>query len=98
MARRPSPSKYQPLGAYLAELDTDEVTLTLAEIEASIGQVLPDSARGRVWWANTLDRPSARAWLTAGWLVATTELRTGAETVTFARHPAGPDQQPFGAH
>ncbi len=80
--------KYEPLRAYLAGLDADRVTLTLTEIEQIIGEALPSSARTRAWWINTPGRIAARPWLTVGWLVVATDLRTAAATVTFARRPA----------
>ncbi len=97
MPPRRTPQKYQPLTAYLADLPTDRVTLTLAAIEQIIGAPLPRSAQARHWWANTSSWSWSRAWLTAGWSVAIADMRHGVETVTFARQPAGTDHQPFGS-
>ena len=44
MPPRPGPRKYDPLTAYLADLPTDEATLTFAEIEQLVGAPLPPSA------------------------------------------------------
>jgi DNA-binding XRE family transcriptional regulator len=63
-------TKYYALHEYLRPLPQSEpTTLTFAEIEAIIGDVLPPSARvSRAWWANSTT-PQGRAWLDADWLV-----------------------------
>jgi hypothetical protein len=61
-------SKYYPL--YLQGCDQEAVTLTVAEIEALVGDSLPDSARKkRNWWSNR-DSPKALqagAWVSGGY-------------------------------
>ncbi len=81
------PSRYQPLGNYLAGQPPERVTvtLTLDEVAALIGQRLPPSAQTSMWWANTLSRNHARVWLVAGWRVRLLVLRTNTPTVTFVR-------------
>ena len=79
--------KYEPLGRYLERETRDEVKLTFAEIEATIGASLPRSARTyQAWWANEVNpRPHVHkvAWLRVGWHTAKLDL--AAETVEFRR-------------
>ena len=85
------PTRYQPLGDYLAALspETTTLTLTLLEIEALLGAPLPASARGRQWWVNQWSESSqARVWRRAGWRVAGHALRAVPPAVTFERLPA----------
>jgi DNA-binding transcriptional regulator YiaG len=79
-------SKYQPLLEYLQRSDQREVTLTLAEIEALMGQPLPDSARTRkAWWSNRKQGGlQARAWMDADYLAEADLL---AEQITFRKPP-----------
>ena len=64
---------YDPLRDYLMGCDSDEVTLTFAQIEAILGRTLPASAsKYDAWWANLDDSPStghshARSWDAAGY-------------------------------
>ena len=99
MARR-NPSKYEPLGAYLAAQPTevDVVALTFPAIEALIGSPLPRSAWVASFWANarrTRRVPmQVRAWQDAGWRTA--GLRRGLRpwTVTFVRADMTPSSPP----
>ncbi|HAA33623.1 MAG TPA: transcriptional regulator, partial [Cyanobacteria bacterium UBA8553] len=44
---------YQPLLEFLRESNQDEVSLTFAEIEALMNDIIPNSARSkRAWWSN----------------------------------------------
>ena len=81
------PSRYQPIGNYLAGQppETVTVTLTLSDVERVLGQPLPQGARARTWWANSWGTTRARVWLMAGWRVDTVALRVGTPTVTFVR-------------
>ena len=46
-----SESKYIPLAAFFKQSTTQEITLTYVEIEAIIGQVLPNAAYlSSSWW------------------------------------------------
>jgi DNA-binding transcriptional regulator YiaG len=78
-------SKYQPLLDYLRQKGDRQVTLTFAEIEAMMGEKLPESAREkRAWWSNrSKGALQARAWMDAGFLVA--DLDFDASTVTFRK-------------
>jgi hypothetical protein len=79
-----SPSKYQPLADWLAAYTGDSVTLTLAQVEAILGQPLPVLARiERAWWASTRNR-YVLTWRTLGW-EATLDRRL--RTVRFVRNP-----------
>jgi hypothetical protein len=86
MPRPIGPRKYLPLIRYLAALTSDEVRLTLREIEAIIGAPLPAAARRSSFWAN---RPPGlyrvRPWVAAGWRVVRTELHARPPAVHFAR-------------
>jgi DNA-binding transcriptional regulator YiaG len=64
-------SKYQPLLEFLRGNNQSEVTLTFAEIEAIIGDNLPDSAKSkRAWWSNrSKGGLQASAWMEAGYRV-----------------------------
>lgn len=69
------PYKYQGLESYLNSSPStiNEITLSFPQIETIIGDSLPSSALNyREWWANQLDttnRPQARAWVRAGFMV-----------------------------
>lgn len=78
------PREYRPLYTYLEHRHASVVVLTLEQIEALIGFVLPAPARTeREWWSNIVDtqRPSA-AWTGAG---RTAAPNLGAGTITFER-------------
>lgn len=93
MSPRNAPRKYDPLTAYLAGLDTDELTLTFAEIEQIIGAALPSSAWQSVFWVNSPKGTfTVRPWRRAGWRVAGVRLAGPSPTVTFVRLP--PDSTP----
>ena len=83
--------KYEPLADYLAALAAEEMTLTLAEIEAIIGAPLPPSARDPTFWSNSREGLfRVRPWLRASWRVARTDLRGEPPAVTFARRLTDP--------
>jgi hypothetical protein len=69
------PYKYQGLENYLNSSPStiNEVTLSFEQIETIIGDSLSSSALNyREWWANqsdTTNRPQARAWVSAGFMV-----------------------------
>ncbi len=81
-------SKYQPLLEYLRRSDRPQVVLTFAEIEAILGEPLPDSARSkRGWWSNRKRGGlQASAWLDADYTVQELDLAT--EQVTFNKPPS----------
>ena len=65
-----SGGKYQPLFDYLRQAPSDEVKLTLAEIESLLGKPLPPSAKTRRdWWGNRRGALQASAWMAAGYHV-----------------------------
>ena len=78
-------SKYHPLFAYLRQCGRDEVTLTLAEIEALLGDPLPASAFTQpAWWSNrSRGATQATAWMGAGYHAERVELALG--RVTFRK-------------
>ncbi|MFP4413957.1 helix-turn-helix domain-containing protein [Coleofasciculus sp.] len=80
-------SKYQPLLEFLRDSNQDEVTLSFAEIEALINNILPDSARTkRAWWSNrSKGALQASAWMEAGYRAEDIDLEQ--ERVTFRKPP-----------
>ena len=76
-------SKYHPLFDHIRRQRTDEITLTLSEIEQLLGGRLPSSARTqRAWWSNrSRGAVQATAWMGAGYHVKAFDLET--EQVTF---------------
>lgn len=64
-------SKYQPLLEFLRGCDQNEITLSFAEIETLINDVLPNSAKSnRAWWSNRKQGAlQASAWIEAGYRV-----------------------------
>lgn len=70
--------KYQPLGKHLAGVGTKFCTLTFGEVERIIGSELPDSAwTYRPWWANDQYHVQSKAWMDAGWRVASVDQQQG---------------------
>ncbi len=84
----PISSKYAPLAVYLAALpaETTTVTLTLTEIEAILGDDLPERAGTGAFWVGGRSRPHT-VWLAAGWRVARVAMRVAAPTIAFTRMP-----------
>jgi hypothetical protein len=63
----------------LRDEPSDELVLSLADLEALIGDPLPESVRRRRWWSNRaepLGHPQAASWMATGWR-AYPELRQG---------------------
>src|SRR5882757_7476799 len=61
-------SKYDALGAFLKNQQSDRVPMSFAEIERVTGARLPPSAaKHRPWWSNNPDNSvMTRVWLDAG--------------------------------
>jgi hypothetical protein len=81
-------SKYQSLTDFLAKQLSDEITLTLDNLEDAdvVGITLPVSAKTyRQWWENQSsdEARQCRSWLDAGWEVKDVNLTAG--HVTFRR-------------
>ncbi|MUH00234.1 helix-turn-helix domain-containing protein [Scytonema sp. UIC 10036] len=87
-------SKYQPLFEYLHSSDRTEVTLSFAEIEALMGDSLPETARTqRRWWGNrSKGALQASAWMNAGYIVGEIDLEQ--ERITFRKPASGYKVQP----
>ncbi len=81
---RPS-NKYFLLFEYLRLHKQHEVILSIAEIEALVGQTLPPSAwNKRAWWSNRSGGASqAKAWMEAGYHVEKLDL--GTAQITFRK-------------
>lgn len=72
--------KYEPLEKYLRNLPVlqEEVTLSFDLIEKVLDDQLPPSAHEqRAWWGNQQQgtHVEAIAWMDAGWLVDTVDLK-----------------------
>ncbi|MEH1831895.1 MAG: helix-turn-helix transcriptional regulator [Nostoc sp.] len=80
-------SKYQPLLEFLRGNDQNEITLSFAEIETLINDVLPESARNKqAWWSNRKQRSSqAYAWMEAGYRIEKVDFDQ--QQVTFRKPP-----------
>lgn len=101
MTETPVANKYAPLCQYLQALspETQEDTLSFADIERLLGQLLPSSAlKYSPWWANQADvenRPQAKAWTSAGFKVDAFRLGEGG-WVRFKRASTAPIVQAAG--
>jgi DNA-binding XRE family transcriptional regulator len=78
-------SKYYSLELYLAQVESDEVTLAFSEIEAILQDSLPASAyKRRAWWSNRKQGAvQAEAWMAAGYHVQIVDLE--GQQVTFRK-------------
>lgn len=76
--------RYAPLRDFLVAASGDAVALSFKRVEELLGSPLPESARRhRSFWANSAKLSSARAWMEAGWEVASLDMR--GERVVFER-------------
>jgi hypothetical protein len=85
-------SKYDPLSRKLQSVVGERVRFSFAEIEATLGFRLPDSARRYApWWANTAgSHVQAGSWMSAGWRTCDVDVPQG--MVSFER--LGPNTDP----
>jgi len=87
-------TKYEPLELHLHGIPaaTTELTLTFRRVEELIGRSLPRSAfEYREWWSNqkdTANRPQARAWTNAGFIVEAVRQTASSGWVRFRRGAA----------
>ena len=81
--------KYAPLARYFAAQVGDRVVLSLGEIETILGVPLPKGASTSGWWAKGRGDTHGRAWLDAGWSVASVTVRATVPLVTFVRRLPG---------
>ncbi|MEL6381524.1 MAG: helix-turn-helix transcriptional regulator [Cyanobacteria bacterium J06626_18] len=81
-------SKYYPLYQHLIQCQQDNLTLSLAEIEALSTGKLPASAwTQRAWWSNrSKGALQAAAWIEAGYQTDAIDLEK--QTITFKRFEA----------
>lgn len=79
------PNKYEPLGGFLRKQSTSRVPMTFSEIEAVIGDRLPNSAyRHRPWWSNNPSNSvMTKVWLDAGF--QTEQVDMSAQKLVFKR-------------
>lgn len=82
-------SKYEPLEIFLQESRQEKVDLSFRQVEQIIGGRLPKSAyTHRAWWSNQKDlsnRPQARAWRSAGFIVADVRQTATDGAISFQR-------------
>jgi hypothetical protein len=82
-------SKYAPLEIHLRNSGEPVVSMTFQEVESVVGTPLPRSAfTYRAWWGNQMDvtnRPQARAWIRAGYLVEDVQQHSNRGSVRFRR-------------
>lgn len=84
-------AKYEPLEIYLQNKSglKQEVNLSFSDIETIIGAQLPPSAKKyREWWSNQKDisnRPQAKAWINAGYVVDSVQQKSTGGSVCFRR-------------
>ena len=87
--------EYKKLYAHLCGLEAEEWKTTFGEIEAIIGDKLPDFARKyKYWWLNKKlvnGRMEIALWVEAGW--KTTEVDVEAESLVFVKLK-GPEDVP----
>lgn len=77
-------AKYEALKDYLARQRGEQVVLSFTALQAILDAPLPSSAHRRSWWSNSwLASAQARAWLLAGWRVASVDTDRG--VVAFVR-------------
>lgn len=79
-------AKYDHLAELLRRTRGSELCMTFEQLAAVVPGGLPPSAyRYRAWWANEADgrHVHAKAWISAGWVVAHVDLAD--RTVTFGR-------------
>lgn len=79
-------AKYDRLAELLRRQHSSDLRMTFEQLAAVVPGGLPPSAyRYRAWWANETDgrHVHARAWISAGWLVADVDL--AGRVVTFGR-------------
>ncbi len=93
-------SKYEPLKSYLQSRHPREIRMSFAEIEAVIGDKLPEKSKAhRAWWSNNPSNSvMTKAWLAAGYRSALVDV--AGEKVTFvpSNHQSGfgeKEQAPF---
>lgn len=83
--------KYEALSDYLKARPAEMrlIDLSFGEVEKIIGAPLPQSAyTHREWWSNqsdTSNRPQARAWINAGFLVDAVQQARTTGRVCFRR-------------
>jgi DNA-binding transcriptional regulator YiaG len=81
-------SKYYPLYQRLSQCEDEVMTFTIDELEASIGDRFPTSARtNSSWWSNrSKGGHQAHAWIQAGYHTEAIDLAN--QTITFKKFQA----------
>src|ERR1700677_417308 len=81
--------KYQPLGDYLRQQDTEMVAMTFEDIERIVGSKLPGKSQlHRPWWSNNPNNNvMTKVWLDAGY--RTEQVDMAGRRLVFRRvHPS----------
>ncbi len=69
-------NKYEPLKLHLKQVGLQSIPMTFAEIEALVGESLPNSAfKHRPWWSNNPSNSViTKAWLEAGYKTSAVDM------------------------
>ena len=68
--------KYENLAKYLEGLEVERINMTFKEIEAILGEALPEAAKNRAWWANSASNNHAlNGWLNVGWETSNVKMK-----------------------
>lgn len=84
------PPQFHPLRDYLDVQHGEEVTLTFADMDALLGEPLPEAVWQRAWWTNNAKQAQAQAWLGTGWWVRWVRRSGSTAAVTFVRRSPEP--------
>jgi hypothetical protein len=89
-------SKYDALGDYLRNRNSDEVAMSFAEIEKVTGVRLPPSAFAhRPWWSNSgTNSVLTKVWLEAGYRSARVDMAGRRLVFQRTRQKTGVDEEP----
>ncbi|CAB4736234.1 unannotated protein [freshwater metagenome] len=79
-------NKYVKLTEWMSMPHAEPLRVTFAQLDALVGGLPPSALRDRNWWGNTLGNSQSAAWLKAGWLVQSVELRTAHATFVRGAH------------
>jgi hypothetical protein len=83
-------SKYDPLGHYLRQQNTELVPLKFEDIERIVGSRLPESKHYPAWWSNNAsNNVMTKVWLAAGY--RSEQVDIAGRRLVFRRvgHPKG---------
>lgn len=75
----PGRSKYDKLGDRLREVEADQITIPIDDIDGLVGGLPPSAFRHPAWWANEGkgSHVQARSWMNASWRVDGFDIKEG---------------------